>query len=220
MEPDDKKKQALRTLMLDKEVDIELEDITPPAFNPILSVPTPTVKLSTESRIEKLVQAIEEQKNEKILQVEEQPVIESNFSYENEVFNEHLSDNVEQIKIEAETQQKPTKSKKFRYKLIAIGYALVLAICIGWTIGNAIAINNQAGALTTASTSYEINVVKYTMKIAQLDGIEVSDSADEFSPITSGFELQPEPLQHPTDYTTSTNWFDKLCNWLSKLFRR
>lgn len=239
MEPDEKKKQAMKTLMLDRQTltDEELEEyVKVPAFDPIKSVPVPTVKISPEIKEEVIQEQpkIENLQTEQAVQQKEEHEIEqkfaetdekveiSNLDFINEIYNfPETKKNIEN-KTEIKNIQTETKNNgkaKFRNRLIAIGYVIIIGICAGWVIGNSIAIHNQANALNFANTSYEVNVAKYVMKLSQLDGIEIEDDTDSFSPITSAIELQPESLSQPHEETKTSNWFDKLCNWLSKLFR-
>lgn len=241
MEPD-KKEQAMRTLLLDKEIEEVIEDkpTSQQDFTNSLIESNPTVlkidrlleekrkvdlsseKIQTKDQVKQSLfpkKQIHEIKEEK-LEIRENQEQQSQFSLESVDFQSHecIVDSGQMDDEDASV--KPQKSKKFRFKLIAISYALVLALCVGWTIGNAIAINNQASALEITTTNYELSLKKYVMKLSQLDGIEITDEIDEFSPITSAIELQPLPLAEPSEYSMSSNWFDKLCNWLSKLFGR
>lgn len=245
MEPDEKRKQAIKTLMLDRQTltEEELEEyVKVPAFDPIKSTPVPTVKISPEIKEEvtevpfvekvepeKAVKQKTEQKVEQKVEQKQQIIAEkekqveiSNLDFINEICNfpktEQKADKKNKID-NLQTETKTDGKAKFRNRLIAIGYVIIIGICAGWVIGNSIAIHNQANALNLANTSYEVNVAKYVMKLSQLDGIEVEDDTDSFSPITSAIELQPEPLSEPYEETKTSNWFDKLCNWLSKLFR-
>lgn len=115
----------------------------------------------------------------------------------------------------------PKKSKKFRMKLALYIYALICSTFIGWTIGNAIAINNQALLLETKSAEYSVNLASYTMKIQGLDGILAEEEKpDSLNPIEAQITVVPEEMVPPQEYIKQSNWFDNICNWLSNLFRR
>ncbi|MDD2227515.1 MAG: hypothetical protein PHH71_02925 [Clostridia bacterium] len=110
-------------------------------------------------------------------------------------------------------QEKKKQKKSFRAKFSVVLYSIILIICTGWTIFNGIQISNTANEI--ARIEYSINSFNYIIKIDQLDIIEDHEN----SIITNVMEVTPPPLTEPTQIQPQTNWFDRLCSWLSNLFK-
>ena len=222
MEPD-RKKEAMTTLLLEKEVKEETKVVND--FKEEIYTEEETISLhklfqekTQPNALEQKVieeEIIEPMPTQETVEVQEEVQTNESSQFSIENVNAQVSPNASHS---INKEVKPKRNKKFRVKLLAVTYALVIGICAGWTIGNAIAINNQASILELTKTDYELNL-KYIQKLGQLD-TEITDDNDEFSPISSAVELQPLPLTSPTDYEKTSNWFDKLCNWLSNMFGR
>lgn len=226
MEPD-KKTQAKKILLLEKESEIEEQKES--------EIKT---EITSSSRFEQLI-------NQKLNRAEPQVDLEpvelqipkkevENADIQPEIKQEVETEKVEEtvfettekvaedidIEISKIKQAKPVKSKKFRFKLVVAVFAIVMGVCAGWTIGNAIAINNEAAALATLQEEYNVNLTQYMLKISQVDGINPSEDETSLSPITNIVTLHPQPQKNAEGYAKKSNWFDNLCNWLSNLFRR
>jgi len=113
----------------------------------------------------------------------------------------------------ADIQTKKKQKKRFRAKFSIILYTVVLIICAGWTIFNGIQISNTSHEI--ARIEYSIDSFNYIIKIDQLKII----NEQENSIITNVIEVTPPPLTEPTQIQPHTNWFDRLCSWLSNLFK-
>lgn len=103
--------------------------------------------------------------------------------------------------------EKTKVKKRFRQRIFIGVFCFVFAICAGWVVYNSIEINN---------TNYQI--VNYLIKIDQLDQINQVQSGDG-SLISTVVPIEPAPLAEPTETQPQTNWFNKFCNWLTKVFR-
>lgn len=106
------------------------------------------------------------------------------------------------VKFSTKTRQR----KKFRAKLVAITYAIILTLLGGWVIYNAYSLNE---------TKYHI--IQYILKIEQLDNVQqVNDGNGTF--VSNIITIEPQELQEPTEIQIQTNWFDRFCSWVVNMF--
>lgn len=130
-------------------------------------------------------------------------------------------ENTETI-IEENTENiKKSKPKfKTRLKIICIGAVLVLACMIGWTIANAVEIKTLTAEMEQANKIYSVNIITHISNISKADDLTNPDSIFNLSSLSEAevVPLQPQ-LQQPVEYSNRSNWFDRLCNWLSNLFK-
>ena len=181
-------------------------------------------KQDLEDVVEKTEEVVEEKIEEKqsLQQQVEQQQIQSE-----SLFGE--IDKIESIneeKIEEEIQIS-TKSKNkgysFRMRLCTGVMCLLIALFGGWIIGNAVEIASTSAQIAEtelAKDAYEANLFSYIQKIRQLDNWNENNLNSDSSliPIEEIIPITPTPLKDPTSYEKESNWFDKICNWLSNLF--
>lgn len=170
----------------------------------------------------------EEVIKEELFEEEQETTFEAEEEVEEET-EEELENEKETEKQVAklETLEKPKKSLKMRIKLMIIVYIATLTGFGSWAIYNAVDNANIARDLSSAQEirtiteqTYESKtkaLEKVMTKLGKLDTVEeVLNDMDEANII----ELTPKELVNPTDFSVESNWFDKVCNWFSRLFGR
>lgn len=116
------------------------------------------------------------------------------------------------------------KSYKFRFRLLTGVFCCIMAILVGWIIGNSIELattSEQIASSTATQEEYNVNIAEYLSKISRLDSdVQQSDGPkdDSLLPIDEIITITPQPLEDPTAYEEESNWFDSICNWLIHLF--
>ncbi|MDD3397197.1 MAG: hypothetical protein PHR96_01480 [Clostridia bacterium] len=113
----------------------------------------------------------------------------------------------------SDIKQKNKSKKRFRAKLSLITYSIIFLICSCWTISNAIELSNTARNIS--EINYHINEIQYLIKIEQLDNYNNGENPE----IVNIIEITPPALVEPTQIQPITNWFDRICAWLSGLFK-
>ena len=109
-------------------------------------------------------------------------------------------------KQEQKLQTKPRKrGKKFKIAL-TVGLAISAILCLT----NITLLDNYSNTLSNLETEfYEVNLPKYLKNIANLD---TTQKSMEF------LETYPEEMNDAGDLGEKSNWFDKFCNFISRLF--
>ena len=110
------------------------------------------------------------------------------------------------LKIESEVASEKPKPKSKLKRILA---ALSLAVALGLGIFTAVDLGQSVSAFNAAETQYSINVATLMQKIASID------SGNKTSQL---FETFPSELTPPESIGKDSNWFDRLCNFLSGLF--
>lgn len=168
-----------------------------------------------------------EQENQKKSVEKENVDDESKQNYENIELENDLSNNeteneteISNFKQNEEEVSKIKKPKfKTRLKIICVGAVLVLVCMLGWAIGNAVQIKTLTAEMEQANKIYSVNVVTHISNISKADDLTNPDSIFNLSSLSDAevIPLQPTTKQ-PVEYSVKSNWFDRLCNWLSNLF--
>lgn len=156
---------------------------------------------------------------------EEEILIETKPAVEEEKVEEQIEEEQETPELEEETvseeEEKPRQKPKFktRLKIICVGAVLVLACMIGWTIANAVQIETLTSEMEQANKIYSVNIVTHISNISKADDLTNPDSIFNLDELSNAevIPLQPTPSA-PTEYSVRSNWFDRVCNWLSNLF--
>ena len=156
---------------------------------------------------------------------EDEVVIESKPAAKEEKIENQIEEEAEVSKMEEETvpdqEEKPRQRAKFktRLKIICVGTVLVLACMVGWTIANAVQIETLTSEMEQANKIYSVNIVTHISNISKADDLTNPDSIFNLDELSNAevVPLQPTPSA-PTEYSVRSNWFDRLCNWLSNLF--
>lgn len=176
--------------------------------------------------VEETPAKIEEETVETIEQTLEEQVENQKIEFES-LFGEIdkiETSNEEEIQEEIQAYTKPNpKGYSFRMRLCTGVMCLLIALFGGWIIGNAIEIASTSAQIAETEMTkdlYEANLVSYLQKISQLDNWNDNNinSDSTLIPIEEIIPIIPTPLEDPTAYERESNWFDKICNWLSNLF--
>lgn len=136
-------------------------------------------------------------------------------SSEEENVNDVIEENV------SENENKPVKraKPKTRFRIFVFGLIGVLACMCGWSIYNAVEIKTLTAEIEQANKIYSVNVYNYIKTISKADDLTNKDSITNLDSLSEAgiVPLQPTKEQ-PSEYSVKSNWFDRLCNWLSNLF--
>lgn len=121
----------------------------------------------------------------------------------------------------SEDENKPVKraKPKTRFRIFIFGLISVLACMCGWSIYNAVEIKTLTAEIEQANKIYSVNVYNYIKTISKADDLTNKDSITNLDSLSEAgiVPLQPTKEQ-PSEYSVKSNWFDRLCNWLSNLF--
>lgn len=109
------------------------------------------------------------------------------------------------IKISQKKKNPKKKSKKAASIALAIALGVSGVICIT----NCVLIDQQYSAYVEIGDTYELNLQKYLRNISNLDATKKSMEV---------IETYPEEVNDAGDLGESSNWFDRICNFLSGLF--
>ncbi|MCI5797158.1 MAG: hypothetical protein MR024_00795 [Firmicutes bacterium] len=110
---------------------------------------------------------------------------------------------------------------KLRLKLAACAIACVLTCLGGWAIYNAVEIKTLTGEAQAKNAQYSINVVKVISNTSKLDDLTNPNSITNLDELESANIVQiiPKEKSAPQTIEKKSNWFDRVCNWLSNLFK-
>ncbi len=167
-----------------------------------------------------------EEKIEKQVDVEPEQKIESKIDF-SKTIEEILEEDIEekqQEKINESTQRlnrgKTHVNLKTRFKIITFGFCAVLACFMGWSIYNAVEIKTLTAEMEQANKAYSVNVINYISNISKADDLTNPDSIFDLEKLSEAevVPLQPSALEKPVEYSVKSNWFDRFCNWLGKIF--
>lgn len=152
-------------------------------------------------------------------EIEQEPEfeIEQQTEYEDDLAQEEKR--LQRKKIVYENQKKP--SLKLRLKLAICAIALVLTCLGGWAIYNAVEIKTLTGEAQAKNAEYNINVMKVIKTTSKLDDLTNPNSITNLDELESANVVQiiPKEKASPKTIEKQSNWFDRLCNWLSNLFK-
>ena len=144
-------------------------------------------------------------------EIEQQTELEGNIAEEEK--------RLQHKKVVYENQKKP--SLKLRLKLAICAIALVLTCLGGWAIYNAVEIKTLTGEAQAKNAEYNINVMKVIKTTSKLDDLTNPNSITNLDELESANIVQIIPKEKASLKTIEkqSNWFDRLCNWLSNLFK-
>lgn len=167
---------------------------------------------------------------EEVDEVKEHTIEEVNQEESNINFDE-LIEEVSEVKVNDKVLNKelknisttPKKSYSFRIKLVTGVYCILVALFGGWVIGNAVDIaRTNANIYETVAEQerVEADIKSIVLKIKNFDDASQNPEDDSTvkKMITETIETTPETPIEPNEYTVESNWFDVICNWISKLF--
>lgn len=163
---------------------------------------------------------------------EKQEIVEQEIAEpepENEIIKDNIEENSEEIEENVENlnnfeekvdnKQKKSAKSKTRFKIFIFGLVGVLACMIGWAIYNAVEIKTLTAEMEQANKIYSVNVYSHISNIAKADDLTNEDSIFNLEKLSTAkiIPVQPTP-QEKVEYSIKSNWFDRLCNWVSNLF--
>ena len=152
---------------------------------------------------------------------EESP--ESEITEETETLSEVVEEKDEEAKEEVliEKKIKPKTNIKARLKVAVVAFALVLTCVCGWSIYNAVKVKTLTAELQAEQARYSVNVVKVISNIQKLDDLSNPNSITNLDELEKAevINIVPKEEKTPMQVEPKSNWFDRVCNWLSNLFK-
>lgn len=177
--------------------------------------PEKEIKFFSQTEIEpkKIIEddIVSEIEQEPEFEIEQQTELEGDIAEEEK--------RLQHKKVVYENQKKP--SLKLRLKLAICAIALVLTCLGGWAIYNAVEIKTLTGEAQAKNAEYNINVMKVIKTTSKLDDLTNPNSITNLDELESANIVQiiPKEKVSPKTIEKQSNWFDRLCNWLSNLFK-
>lgn len=111
------------------------------------------------------------------------------------------------LKLEKQVEKsQPKKKMSFLKKAII---ASVLALTVGLGVFTAVDLSNSISAYNAANSQYSVNLANLLKNISSVD------SGNKTSEL---IQTYPNELMRPDQLQQQSNWFDRLCNFLSGLF--
>lgn len=138
--------------------------------------------------------------------------------------NNHQTDKQIEILPKRETKT-DNRLKKARLKNFIICASIVLCLSVGLIVYNAVQITltnmqiaNIETQISTGSANYE-NALKQLQKLTSAD--EMKEQAIDLNMGESSSTIRAELIETRSEIetSTSTNWFNQLCNFLSNMFK-
>lgn len=117
-------------------------------------------------------------------------------------FIEELPPEEDKKVVKIEKTKKESKASPLLKKLKLIACALIFCLLMSWNVYNGIELGNL-------STEYDLKLGQYVSKLATLDS---ASSADDI------FPTYPEENIGASNISPRSNWFDRLCDFMAKLF--
>lgn len=124
-----------------------------------------------------------------------------------ETLNEEEKTKVFKIERQEEVPQPKPKRNRFKYIMLAI----LFAIFGTWGIVNISRIDTLSKGVAEVSTQYSVNLPKYLLKLKKLDATSTQN-------MQNLLETIPEAGEGATQIKVQSNWFDRVCDFISKLF--
>ncbi len=109
------------------------------------------------------------------------------------------------LKLEKLVEKEEPKKKRLSY-LKRGALALGIGVTIALGIFTAVELSNTISAYNVAQSEYSVNVATLMQKIASVD------SGNKMAELVETF---PDEVMRPSDFEEQSNWFDRLCNFLS-----
>lgn len=155
------------------------------------------------------------------LQTEQEVVEDIKQSIENDTEEEVYESSVKENRKRIVYAERKKTNIKLRLKLAACAIACVLTCLGGWAIYNAVEIKTLTGEAQAKNAQYSINVVKVISNTSKLDDLTNPNSITNLDELESANIVQiiPKEKSAPQTIEKKSNWFDRVCNWLSNLFK-
>ncbi len=111
------------------------------------------------------------------------------------------------LKLEKSVEEaKPKKKNSVLKKVI---FASIIALVAGLGVFTAVDLSNSIAAYQAAQTQYSVNTFNLIKNIGSVD------SGNKMAEL---IETYPKELLRPDELQKQSNWFDRICNFLSGLF--
>lgn len=164
------------------------------------------------------------QENEKELQVDQNQQEEVEAEIQDEEIDVDEETNFEEQTIKKQKIVYLPKQKtnfKLRLKLAICAIVCVLTCLGGWAIYNAIEIKTLTAEAQAKNAQYSINVAKVISNTSKLDDLTNPNSITNLDELEKAniIEIIPKAKTYPQTIEKKSNWFDRICNWLSNLFK-
>ena len=112
-------------------------------------------------------------------------------------------------KVEKNLSKQEAKPFAFNKKLKVILFSIVFLVAGAFCLTSGIEMINSSTASQVAQTEYELSLSKLIKKISKID------SGNKTLEL---IETYPDELKEPSSIEETSNWFDKICNFISGLF--
>lgn len=179
---------------------LEKETAPAPAVEPTATPATQPAPEPVKEQTQKAVQATPKPRASQKSLVIEKP---------NYDFIESLSPEEEKKVYKIDRKRAEEKPSTFAKRLRTALFALVVGVCSIWGIINIVDIANLQSEISAVSEQYKINLANYLLKLGTID------SANSYNEL---FETYPETPSAPSSIAKQSNWFDRLCNFIARLF--
>lgn len=158
--------------------------------------------------VQKLREELKKVKEQKrVMYQKERAVVETpNYDFIKEISPEKRKKIYRIEKNASATNSKPFTFNK-RLKMILFGLAFFIAG--GFCLSSGIQLANASNALQAAQSEYQISLSKLIKNISKTDS---GNKALEL------IETYPDEIETPSSIAKDTNWFDKICNFISGIF--
>ena len=148
-----------------------------------------------------------EREMKKEMAAKEQAITRPNYDMIQEISPEKRKKIYKVEKVESEEKPKPFA---FNKKLKTILFAIVFIVAGAFMLTSGIELIDAANSLSSSQTTYYD--IKLPGLIKKIDGIDNSNKALEL------IETYPDEIEEPSSISKNTNWFDRICNFISGLF--
>lgn len=111
------------------------------------------------------------------------------------------------LKLEKQVEKSQPKKKMSFLKKAIIASVLALTVWLG--VFTAVDLSNSISAYNAANSQYSVNLANLLKNISSVD------SGNKTSEL---IQTYPNELMRPDQLQQQSNWFDRLCNFLSGLF--
>lgn len=173
---------------------------------------------------DKKVEEFAIQENEKELQIVQNEQEEIETEIQEEEIDADVNTNLEEQTVKKQKIVYLPKQKnnfKLRLKLAICAIVCVLTCLGGWAIYNAIEIKTLTAEAQAKNAQYSINVAKVISNTSKLDDLTNPNSITNLDELEKAniIEIIPKEKTYPQTIEKKSNWFDRICNWLSNLFK-
>lgn len=162
----------------------------------------------TKVNLQKLRNELEREKAQKKQMLKKEQAVVETPNYD--MIKEISPEKRKQIyKVEKTENQEKAKPFAFNKKLKIILFGIVFLLAGAFCITSGVQMLNSSTAMQVAQTEYDLSLSKLLKKMSKIDSGNKSLEL---------IETHPTDLNTPSSIEESSNWFDRLCNFISGLF--